>query len=248
MWVSCAKDANRRLRQRPRNSTPPPGHRAGRVLLACNATPGTVFARSGQALREGTNRAIERPKLARRGNFRQPGQFPVNPIDRVVKEHRVVAGPVLRVVLRLFGDGDRAFDQEFTMEAVDLCPAARPQRDVVDADRLVGMRQLFAGAGGLDADVAVRVDITRHVIRRLVFHVERRETAVAEPAEQRVVERDRVVVVQHRELDVTHTPPAHRASSLLALQRTRESPRQPGNSHTRRWEAPWPRPTRLSSI
>jgi hypothetical protein len=63
---------------------------------------------------------------------------------------------------------------------------------------------------GRIADVAVgTAGDTRHVIDRLVFHVQRRETAVSEPAEHRVVERDRVVVIQNREFDVMNTAPAH---------------------------------------
>ena len=139
----------------------------------------------------------------------------MNPVDRVVEEHCVVAGPVLRVLLGFVGDGDILLDQEFAMKAVDLSPAPGPQRDVVDADRLVAVRQLLSGTGRLNADVAVRVDVAGHVVDRLVLHVQRREAAVSEPAEQRVVERDGIVVVQHRELDVTDTAPPHHASQEL---------------------------------
>jgi hypothetical protein len=97
------------------------------------------------------------------------------------------------------------------MKAVDLFSAFRPQRNVIDADRLVAVSELVPGAGRLDADVAVRVHISREVVDRLVLHVQRREAVVAEPAEQRIVERNGAVVVQHRELDVTDTAPPHDA-------------------------------------
>src|ERR1700730_6445616 len=137
----------------------------------------------------------------------------MNPIDRVVKEHSVIAGPVLRVLRWFVSDRDVPPDQEFAMKAVDLFSAAGPQRNVIDADRLVAVCQLPSSTGRLNSNVTVRVDITRHVIHRLALHVQSREAAIPEPAEQRVVERDGVVIVQHRELDVTNATPPHRASS-----------------------------------
>ena len=70
----------------------------------------------------------------------------MNPVDRVVEEHCVITGPVLRVLLRLVGDVDTMRGQELAMKEVDLFPAAGPQRDVIDANRLLTVRQLSAGA------------------------------------------------------------------------------------------------------
>src|SRR3954467_14802882 len=80
------------------------------------------------------------------------------------------------------------------MESVNPPPAAGLQRNVVDAGRLLAVRQLASGSGSMP-NVAARVEIS----------------------EQRVVERDRIVIAQHRELDVTDTrrripPPGWRAS------------------------------------
>ena len=93
----------------------------------------------------------------------------MNPADRVVEEHRVVAGPVLRIVLRFVGDMHIMRGQELAMKAVDFFPATGPQRDVVDADRLVAVRQLPSCTGRLNADVAVWVDVASEVVKRLVL-------------------------------------------------------------------------------
>lgn len=66
----------------------------------------------------------------------------MNPVDRVVEEHGVIAGPVLRVLLRFVGDRDIAHDQEFAMKAVDLVSVTGSQRNVIDADRLVAVVSL----------------------------------------------------------------------------------------------------------
>jgi hypothetical protein len=63
----------------------------------------------------------------------------VDTVDGIVKEDRVVARYVLRVFLRRVGDADSPRDQELTSEAVDLLSAPRPQGDVVDTDRLIGV-------------------------------------------------------------------------------------------------------------
>ena len=100
------------------------------------------------------------------------------------------------------------------MKAVDLFSATDPQRNVIDADRLVAVCEPSPGPGRLNANVAVRVDVSGEVVDRLVLHVQRRKAVVSQPTEQRVVKGDRVVVVQHRELDVTDTAPPHRASFM----------------------------------
>jgi hypothetical protein len=48
----------------------------------------------------------------------------VNSVDRVVEEHRVIPGPVLRVFLWFVSDGDASPEEELAMEAVDLSSAA----------------------------------------------------------------------------------------------------------------------------
>src|ERR1700754_1783902 len=133
-------------------------------------------------------------------------------VDRIVEEHRVIAGPVLWVLLWFVSDGDVPLDQELAMKVVDLLSTPRPQRNVIDADGLVAVRELAPGTRRLNANVAVRVDISREVVVRLVFHVQGREAVVSQPPEQRVVELDGVVIVQYRELDVADTAPTHPAS------------------------------------
>jgi hypothetical protein len=50
----------------------------------------------------------------------------MNPIDRVVEKHSVVARPVLRVFLRFISDKETPLDQDIAMKAVDLFSAPGP--------------------------------------------------------------------------------------------------------------------------
>jgi hypothetical protein len=84
----------------------------------------------------------------------------MNSVDRVVEEHGVVAGPVLRVFLGFVGDRDVPPSQELAMKAVDLLSAAGPQCNVIDADSLIGVLKPHTGTGRLNTDVAVWVDKT----------------------------------------------------------------------------------------
>ena len=84
---------------------------------------------------------------------------------------------------------------------------------MIDPDDPVAVRELPAGTGGLNPNVAVRVDVSRDLVDRLVLHVQLQEAVISQPAEQCVAERDEVVIVQHRELDVTDTAPPHHAST-----------------------------------
>jgi hypothetical protein len=61
----------------------------------------------------------------------------MDPVDRIIKEHSVVARPVLRVFLGFVGDSDLPPGQEFAVKAINLFSAPCPQRDVVDANGLV---------------------------------------------------------------------------------------------------------------
>ena len=72
----------------------------------------------------------------------------MDPVDRVVEEDGVIAGPVLGVVLWLVSHGNIASDQEFTVKAVDLFAATGPQRNVIDADRLVAVCEPSPGPDG----------------------------------------------------------------------------------------------------
>ena len=71
--------------------------------------------------------------------------------------------------------------------------------------------ELDPGPRRLNTDVAVRIDKAGHVIDGLVFDLQSRETPVPEPSEHRVIESDRIVVVQHSEFDVMNTAPSHHA-------------------------------------
>ena len=61
----------------------------------------------------------------------------MNTVDRVVEEHGVIAGPVLRVLLRFVGDVNVSTGQKLTTKAIDFFSASRSGRDVIDADRLI---------------------------------------------------------------------------------------------------------------
>jgi hypothetical protein len=50
----------------------------------------------------------------------------MNPVDRVVEEHGVVAGPVLRVLLGFVSDRDVSPGQKLVMKAIDLFSASGP--------------------------------------------------------------------------------------------------------------------------
>lgn len=97
----------------------------------------------------------------------------MNTVDWVVEEHGVIAGPVLWIRLRLVSNLDTPRDQELAVEAVDLFPAAGPQRNMIDAHGLLGMGQLSSGPGRLHTDVAVQIEMLSHVVNRLVLHVQR---------------------------------------------------------------------------
>jgi hypothetical protein len=66
-------------------------------------------------------------------------------VDRIVEEQGVVARPVVGVFLGFVGDPDPSWGEEFMIEAVDFLSAPRPERDVIDADRLVGVVKLRPG-------------------------------------------------------------------------------------------------------
>ena len=103
------------------------------------------------------------------------------------------------------------------MKSVDFASATRPQRDVFDADGLVGMAELLAGRGRLDTDVAVRKRKPGHVIGRPVLDVQGPETAVPQPTEHRVVELDRLLIVQDVDFDVMHSAPAHHSTVARSM-------------------------------